>query len=64
MPEQHEQACELDEAEEVVDAIFPSCDQPAVVLHPGKEPFDFPAAAVAAQWPSILGLLFAIGPVG
>ena len=48
MPEQHQQARELDEAEEVFDAVFPSCDQSAVVLHPGKESFDFPAAAVAA----------------
>jgi len=44
--------------------VFPLCDQPAVVLHPGKEPFDFPAAAVAALWPSVLGLLFAVGPAG
>jgi len=64
MLEEHEQAGQLYEAEEVLDVVFPSCDQAAVVLHPGKEPFDFPAAAVAAQWPSILGLLFAIGPVG
>ena len=52
------------EAEEVFDVVFPLCDQPAVVLHPGKEPFDFPAAAVAALWPSVLGLLFAVGPAG
>jgi len=64
MSEQHEQARELNEAEEVFDVIFPSGDQPAVVLHPGKEPFDLPATTVATQWPSVLRLISAAGSVG
>jgi len=44
--------------------VFPSCDQSAVVLHPGEEPFDFPTAAVAAQRAAILRLLLAVGSVG
>lgn len=64
MLEQHEQACQLYEAEEVFDAIFPSSDLPAVVLHPCKDPFDLPSAAVTAQWASILRLPFSIGSVG
>ena len=54
----------MDEAEEVFDVVFPSGDQTAVVLHPGKEPFDFPSAAITAQRASILGLALAVGPVG
>src|SRR5258708_40052442 len=34
--------------------IFISHHQPAKVEEPGKEPFDFPAAQVPAQWPSVL----------
>ena len=43
---------------------FPSCDEPAIVLHPGKEPFDFPSTAVASQRTAILCFLFAVGSVG
>ena len=39
MSEEHQEAGKLDEAEEVFDVIFPSGDESAVVLHPGKEPF-------------------------
>src|ERR1035438_94625 len=64
MPEQHHEASKLDKSEEVFDVVFPSCDQSAVVLHPGEEPFDFPTAAVAAQRAAILRLLLAVGSVG
>jgi len=64
MPEQHQEAGQLDESEEVLDAILPSCDQSAVVLHPGEEALYLSAAAVAAQRPSILRLLLAIGSIG
>jgi len=59
MPEQHHEASELYESEEVFDVVFPSCDQSAVVLHPGKDAFDFPAAAIATQRAPVLGLVFA-----
>jgi hypothetical protein len=49
MPEEDEQASEVYEAKEVFDLHFPSGDQPAEVLHPGEEPFDFPAALVAPE---------------
>jgi hypothetical protein len=52
------------EAEEVFDAVFPSSDESAIVLHPGENPFDLPSAPVSAQRPAILGLPFAIGSVG
>jgi hypothetical protein len=49
MFEQHDEAGKLYESEEVFDVVFSSCGQSAVVLHPGEEAFDFPAATIAAQ---------------
>ena len=37
MPEEHQEACERDEAEEVFDTVFPSGDEAAAVLYPGKD---------------------------
>jgi hypothetical protein len=48
MSKENEETSEVDEAEEVFDVVFPSCDQTAVVVHPGKEPLDLPASAVSA----------------
>ena len=64
MSEQYDKASELREAEEVFDIIFPSCDESAEVVHPCEEPFHFPASAVTAQLPAVLGLLFAVAAVG
>ena len=64
MPEQHEKAGKLYKAEEILDVVFPSRDQSAVFLHPGKYALNFPATAVAAQRAAILSLLLAVGPVG
>ena len=44
------------EAEEVVDVVFPSGDESAEVVHPGKEPLDLPSSLVASQWASVLRL--------
>jgi hypothetical protein len=54
MPEQHVQAGEVDEAEEILDVVLPSGDEAAEAVHPGKEPLHFPAPAVAAQLAAIL----------
>lgn len=64
MSDEHKQASEVNEAEEVVDVKFPACDEPAIVLHPGKEALDFPSSAIAAQRTAILRLAFAVGSVG
>ena len=63
MSEQYEEASELREAEEVFDVVFPSSDESSEVVHPGEEPFHFPASAVAAQLPAVLSLSFAVAPV-
>src|SRR5277367_3542095 len=64
MSEQDSHAGELREAEEVFDVVFPSGNESAEVVHPGEEPFHFPASSVAAKLSSVLCLLFAVAAVG
>ncbi len=47
MSEQHLQTGKVDEAEEVVDVVFPASDQAAEVVHPGEEAFHAPAPPIA-----------------
>jgi len=54
----------VNEAEEVLDVVFPSGDEAAEVMHPGKEPLHFPASSIAAQLAAILSSAFASAPVG
>src|ERR1700739_66196 len=63
MSEQDVETSRADEAEEVLDVIFPSGDEAAEVVHPREEPLDFPASAVAAQLASILAAA-PVAPVG
>jgi hypothetical protein len=63
MSEQQVEAGEVDEAEEVFDVVFPSSDEAAEVVHPGKQPLHFPASSIAAQLASILTPV-AVAPVG
>lgn len=60
MPEQEVKAGELNKAEEVLDVVLPSGDEAAEVVHPGEEPFYFPAPTVAAQLASILSMASAL----
>src|SRR5713101_7072098 len=57
MPQEDNEAAELEHAEEVGFVIFPAADQSAEVAKPGEEPLDFPAAAVTAQFATVLGIL-------
>ena len=50
------QASEVNEAEEVLDVVFPSGDESAEVVHPGKQTLHLPTFLVASQWTSILRL--------
>lgn len=56
-PKDYEDAAELDEAKEVLDVILITHNQASEVLQPRKQTFDLPTPAIAAQHPSILGLL-------
>ena len=53
----------MDEAEEVLDVVFPSGDKAAEVVHPGEEPLYLPASAIAVQLASILTIASA-PPIG
>ena len=59
MPHEDHEAAELEHAEEVGFVIFPAAYQSAEVMEPSEEAFDFPAAAVTAQFAAILGALAA-----
>ena len=49
MPQQDDGTAEMEETEEVVCMIFPADDEPSEVMQPGKQAFDLPSFAVAAQ---------------
>jgi hypothetical protein len=53
----------VDEAEEILDVVFPSGNEAAEAIHPCEEPLYFPAPAVAAQLTAILSHA-PIAPVG
>lgn len=54
MPQEDNEAAELDHSEEVDLMMFPARDQSAEVVKPGKEALNLPAAAVAPQFATIL----------
>lgn len=54
MPQEDNEAAELDHSEEVELMVFPARDQSAEVVKPGKEALNLPAAAVAPQFATIL----------
>jgi hypothetical protein len=57
MPQEEYEATELQHAEEIGFVIFPAADESAEVVKPSEEALDFPAAAVATQFPAVLGAL-------
>jgi hypothetical protein len=56
MPEQDDEATELEHAEEVGFVVFPAAHQSTEVVKPGEEAFDFPTAAITTQFATILGI--------
>ena len=54
MPQEDDEAAELQHAEEIGFLMFPAADQSAEVVEPSEEALDFPAAAVTAQFAAIL----------
>src|SRR6202035_1337444 len=59
MPQENNEAAELEHAEEIGFVIFPAADQSAEVVEPGKEALDFPAPTVAPQFAAVLSALAA-----
>lgn len=54
MPQEDDEAAELDHSEEVDLMMFPARDQSSEIVKPGEEALNFPAAAVAAQFATVL----------
>src|ERR1700719_3897660 len=59
MPQEDNEAAELEHAEEIGFVIFPAADQSAEIVEPRKEALDFPAPTVATQFTAVLGALAA-----
>ena len=57
MPQEDDEAAELEHTEEIGIVIFPAANQSAEVVQPSEEAFDFPAAAVTTQFATVLGVL-------
>src|ERR1700688_774140 len=57
MPQEDNEAAELEHAEEIVLVIFPAADESAEIVEPGKEALDFPAPTVATQFAAVLSAL-------
>jgi len=57
MPQEDNEAAELEHAEEIGFVIFPAADQSAEMVEPGKEALDFPAPTVTTQFAAVLGAL-------
>src|ERR1035437_10957803 len=57
MPQENNEAAELEHAEEIGFVIFPAADQSAEIVEPGEEALDFPALAIATQFAPVLGSL-------
>ncbi len=65
MPQEDNEAAELEHTEEVGLVIFPTADEAPEVVEPRKETLDFPATAVATKFTAVLGVLpVAIALVG
>jgi len=64
MPKENHRACEVQKAGEIGGAPLIPGDESPRVLQPGKEAFDFPAAFIAAQGPSILCEVDPVRPMG
>jgi hypothetical protein len=63
MSEQQVKAGQVDEAEKVLDVVFPSSDESAEVVQPSKEPLHFPAFPITAQLAAILSSAFTSAPI-
>jgi hypothetical protein len=48
MPQHDQAATEVEHPQEIFGMVLVPSDEPAEVLKPGKQPFDFPASAVSA----------------
>jgi hypothetical protein len=64
IPEQDLHATETNHAEEVLDVVLPADHEPTKMMEPGKQSFDSPTSAVAAQRTTILRRRPALSAMG
>lgn len=60
MSEQDNYAGQMNKAEIVFSDSFKAYQDTPIILQPGKQAFNFPASAITAEFPPVLGLLFAV----
>jgi len=63
IPQKNDAAAEIKHPEKVLGVPFISDHEPAKVLQPGKQSFNFPAAAITSQASQILRSIFAVAAV-
>jgi hypothetical protein len=56
MPQEDDEAAELEHGEEVGLVVFPTADQSAKIVKPCEQALDLPAAAVTTQFAAVLGV--------
>ena len=64
MPKENHRAGQVEEAREIGGMALIACDQPARILEPREEPFDFPTPLVSTERTAILGQIHSIAPMG
>src|SRR2546425_13007093 len=64
MPQEDDEAAELEHPEEVGFVELPASYEPTEVMQPSEKAFDFPATTVTAQLATVLGQIQAVGAVG
>src|SRR2546425_9083571 len=64
MPQEDDEAAELEHPEEVGFVELPASYEPTEVMQPSEKAFDFPATTVTAQLATVLGQIQAVGAGG
>src|SRR2546425_8084178 len=63
IPQEDDEAAELEHPEEVGFVELPASYEPTEVMQPSEKAFDFPATTVTAQLATVLGQIQAVGAV-
>lgn len=63
MPQEDDEAAELEHAKEVGLVKLPASDETAEVMQPGEQSLDLPAAAITPQFPAVLGFVSAVAAI-
>src|SRR5213078_4777859 len=64
MPQENDNASQLNHREEILRVVFVARDGASKVLEPGEEPFNFPASSVPTENTQVLRLYLFVDAVG